>query len=361
MLKKLLINLLKDGYSIEKIIDFGPNLKEEILNEYKKLKRKKLREYQNEVITDMDKSYKTKKNYSLFWCCGLGKSIPGLEYFIKHNLKTLCICVPSIILLEQFEEYLDTYMPLVRIFKLCCEKDKEDIVTKGNDVKDLKKYLFSNLEYKIVLTTYHSTKKLVEICLDRKFDKKSKPINFINEENNYKFIFDLVIFDEAHHLVNKKAKLFTYSLLIPSKKNLFQTATPFIGETKSKYCLETSAPFQGTFNKKSLYFGIDNGYISDYRLIILKYNLELINSEYDEFQHKHLLISCLMALKSIYNNLNTKILIYCNTVKNSKIIKDYLNQLILKYNGKISEINPRGLSYNIFNDEINGKDHNRKM
>lgn len=361
MLKQLLLAALDDKQSLEEIVIKCPNLKNEIIQEYINIFKKKLRNYQTNAINDMREWFKNNNIYNLFWCCGLGKSIIGIEYFCKNKLNSLCICVPSIILIEQFEEYLSHYLPLVPIFKLCCEKDKDDLSFVPNDISELHKYLLSDLEYKIILTTYHSTKKLVKFCCDFEISAKTKALDLMDKNNNIKFEFDLTIFDESHHLVDKKSKLFSYSLLIPSKKKLFQTATPYIGETKMKYCLETSVPFKGKINRKSLYFGIDNGYISDYRLIILKYNFELINDKFNRFEHKSLLISCLMALKSIYNNLNNKILIYCNKIKNSKIIKTYLDELIVKYNGIISDINPRGLTYNIFNNEINGSDHDRSL
>ncbi len=127
------------------------------------------RDYQNEIINNVEEYFKENTKGVLSLTCGTGKTLISLWIARRMNMKNIVIIVPSILLLNQW--------------KIICDK----------------------LCIKCTITTYSSSYKL----LDKEFDFK--------------------ILDECHHAMNEKdiesEKEFKQSLLIKSKYQLGLTAT----------------------------------------------------------------------------------------------------------------------------------------
>ena len=273
-----------------------------------------LRDYQNECSEDCINYFKHGNIYQILWCCGLGKTIMSLSISKKMNINTLLIGIPSIILLNQFYNEIQNYYPNTTIFTMVSKSDVDEL----NDKKlketynnDIKKYLKSNTRYKIVLTTYHSSKKICEAT------------------NEINFKFDLGIFDEVHHLLSKKSKKFKFMLDILCNKKLLLTATPKMGnETRTNYSLESSKPFIGKSNIKTVKWAIDNNYITNYNIVILNFdnlkNIQNYDMLLDKYEDVNFIISAYMALLSIDKGISKKILIYANSIINSQ----HINELI---------------------------------
>lgn len=294
--------------------DYGGEFKKEIIINYYHINNgPDLRDYQKNCLNDMNNYFKFDKNinYKIFWICGLGKTKIMLSFFKQSKFKSLCIAVPSTVLIEQFATELSNFFPNTSIIRV-------------NDKKDnLEEYLNKNEIFKIVLTTYHSSNKLLKIC------------------NKLNFIFDCIICDEAHHLIAKNQKKFHFIMEVPTIKRIFATATPYIDkETRSCHSFSYSKQFEGKTNILTLDFGIKNKFLVDYRIIVLK----MIESyeKIKEYPDKKLASAAYMATKSIFNGLSKKILIYSNTVENSKKIKLIIDDII------------NANSEQIFNDELNG-------
>jgi len=208
----------------------------------------------------------------------------------------------------------------------------------------LKKYIKSNNRYKIVLTTYHSAQKILSIV------------------NQLNFVFDFIILDEAHHLHDKSSKVFSNILKVPFKKGLLLTATPYIGdETNKCLSLERSNCFQGASNTKSISWAIENKYIVDYNILIFNFdsndlNLDLFNC----YENKELVLAAYMAVKCIFNTISKKIIIYCNTIKNAKIVQEIIGVLLKNHCDDIKLYNPNKLKLKVGNYELNGTDSLQK-
>jgi superfamily II DNA or RNA helicase len=291
-----------------------------------------LRDYQKEAIIEAKKLFNETEltNYKLFWCCGLGKTKTALTISKQLNFKTILISLPSVLLLHQFAEELEYFYPLTKPFKYYSNAINEDLTT----------YLSSTNRYKIVLTTYHSSK------------------HILNSVKLLNFVFDFVILDEAHHLHSKDSKSYSYVLSIPYKKRLLLTATPNIGEdTEHQFSLENSDIFKGLSNTKSVSWAIDRGFITNYNIIVLNINNDDLNLDiFNWCDNKDLLLAAYMALKCIYNNKSKKIIIYCNKVDSAKQIQEIINVLISKYSDDISLFNNNNLLLDIGNYELNGTD-----
>ena len=347
---------------VRQYIDKGYTLKN-IIDEYKSYQQRKnyygefvneitvayyhinngpdLRLYQKEAVSEAIRHFECNvhSNYKLFWCCGLGKTKTAISIPKKMNCKSILIGVPNILLLNQFVDDLKVFYPLSKIFKMYSKSDLEDVNQHSNitfNNTDLIDYLYSELRYKIVVTTYHSSKTILE------------SLELVD------LIFDMVILDECHHLQAKKQKLFCHILDVPFKSRIILSATPYLDNENSKlYSLLSSEQFLGIHNTKSIAWGIENQYISNYKILVL--NLvddEISIPEFKKYDNK-LVLACFMALKSITEKQSKKMIIYTNKVENSKIIQEIINKFINNHQSLFSldiDISDIG------NYELNGKD-----
>ena len=263
----------------------------------------------------------------------LGKTKMVLSYYIKSNFNSLCIAIPSVILMEQFYKEVRYLFPLSDIYCFSSSQIVEgDRKLQSSKISDLMKYLKSTKRYKIVLTTYHSSEKLLDACY----------------KTNFKF--DLVICDEAHHLHSRDSKKFKEILNVPYRKRLLVTATPYLGkETNKKMSLEESKCFKGNSNKICLLDGINMGYITDYNIVILKFDEDI--SFVRNHENNELYISAYMALKSIFEGISKKILIYCNKVSNAKEIKNIIDETFMEVNSNVNGLNRNGKDLMLFNSD----------
>tara|TARA_B100000575_G_C23115842_1_gene645043 strand:- start:76 stop:2046 length:1971 start_codon:yes stop_codon:yes gene_type:complete len=335
-----------EGYNLYDILDNykkytdNQEFKDEIIAAYYHINNgPDLREYQIKCHKHMKEwfSNPSNKNYKIHWPCGMGKTKMVLTHCKKINYKNICIAVPSVILMEQFSNELRYLYPMTKLYCFSSNDVTEGDVKIKPSIYSLIEYLNSNNRYKIVLTTYHSSEKIAEICCQ---------INFT---------FDLIICDEAHHLHNKSTKKFKKILYVSCNKRIYVTATPYLGNDKGKMnSLETSSDFKGESSKLSLIQGIEMGYITDYQIVILQFDDDINIMKQHINIKPELVISCYMAVKAIYQGISKKILIYCNKIDNAKIIKKLINNVIEENNGRISNLNDKGIELNIFNDELNG-------
>lgn len=339
---KLLIN---EGLNLEKIIEeYKDGIFEEyiIANYYHINNGPDLRDYQIDAVNEAKETLinKNNNNYKLFWCCGLGKTKTSLSISKQLNFKTILVSVPSILLLEQFSSELIYFYPLSQIFKYYSKESTNTNIM----INNLEIYLKSSQRFKIVLTTYHSSKHILQ-CV-----------------KNLKFKFDFIILDEAHHLHSKDSKLFSYILNIPFKKRLILTATPNISnETEHTLSLEKSDIFKGKSNTKGVDWSIKNNYITDYNIIVLnmKYG-DLYSNILDLCKNTELILAAFMTLKCIFNNKSKKIIIFCNKVENSKKVKEIIGILLDKYKNDLTLFNNYNLDLDVGNYELSSNDSAEK-
>lgn len=329
---KLIITDINDGKNLEIILEENKNseFKKEIISHYYHINNgPDLRDYQQIIVNKLINYYKNCDIFKLFWCCGLGKTKTSLTIVKKMNVKKILILVPSKILISQFYEELELCFLNSEIFVNCSDYDNIDEDKFIN-------YIYKNKKKQIILSTYHSSKKILDIT----------------KKINYKF--DFIIYDESHHLIKKNSKKFIYALKIPVDKRLYLTATPYLEkETKNLYSMEESNYFKGDYDMKNINWGIKNGFITDYRIIICSIDINDIKKEilkkYED-NDKKLIISGYMAYKALITNNSNKILIYGNKVENAKIIKKIIIDII-----KFEKCES-----NIFVDELNGNNSEKE-
>lgn len=283
----------------------------------KKIKLIKPHAHQQHVLNIIKQYYEQNDIGKILWGCGLGKALLGIFIIKQLKCKSVVIGVPSNYLQKQMaNEILKIFPNRSNIIFIGSEKyDGIVVTTNKNNIK-----LFVDKkcdDCKFLITTYHSCYLLV--------DKEYK--------------FDFKIGDEAHHLVgieHDNERQFNFFHKIISKKTLFMTATEKIIDTitnKNKYTMNDENTFGKCIDLKSVCWAIENKKITDYNLVLLK-NTEqelatIINKLKINVVNKELFLSAFMTLKSIkkYNDL-THVLLYTNTMNNSELIENYINQIL---------------------------------
>lgn len=167
--------------------------------------------------------------------CGAGKTMTALWIKEKLNSSTTLVLVPSLALLKQIKnDWARHKNSFFRYVCVCSEKDidkdsKQDnievhtyelgspVTTKPFEVAD---FIAKDFD-KVVYCTYQSLEVIRDAC-------KLQP----------NFIFDLILFDEAHRTTgSKKKNIFTlahYDTNIPAKKRMYMTATPKVVDVRLK-------------------------------------------------------------------------------------------------------------------------------
>jgi superfamily II DNA or RNA helicase len=256
------------------------------------------------------------KKRLLFWTCGLGKSYMSLFIAKKINASSILICVPTKYLANQFVKSVKNIFDINPIVKY----------SDGDTINDVIKLLNSDKSHKIIISTYQSSKKILDL--------------------DYKFNFK--IGDEAHHLVTSKKEIhkntFDKFHNIRSEYELYMTATPKIlddNNSKSIYDMNDEKHFGKLIDEKSIKWAIDNKKITDYniinvicssyslRKIINKIDLKTICKNIEDTKtHYELFFSAYVALKALSEKNKTHLLIYLNKQENASIVKQIIDRLL---------------------------------
>lgn len=247
----------------------------------------------------------------IIWTCGLGKTLLSIFSVGKLLCKSVIIGVPSIYLQAQFKD------EVLRIYP-----HPENIILIGGSGKHPS---MDNIIYKIrnatldkpvfIITTYSSCKYLIHKDL----------------------IVDYKIGDEAHHLVGKlengEYRLFHN---IQSAKSLYMTATQKIVDGDNVASMNDETYFGKMIDSKTTSWAIENGYITDYRIVVLKMETVMLNYLLRQSDipssNSSLFLSSYMVVYSIFKNPRiTHILIFANQISNADCIYEYMRLLMTQH------------------------------
>lgn len=318
--------------------EFWNNFRNYLMDDEIHYERKEPREYQTRILNRAEEYYSTENNGRLYMPCGTGKSLMGVWISEKLDAKTIFISVPSIHLLsETFETWarnLNTDDEIIEYVLIGSDidKEKEDLhefklTTKVEDVNDcIEKYLNSEIDYLIVITTYQSSLILIESAKE------------------YSMVFDFGIFDEAHRTTGCEDKEFTRLIGENSivEKRLFMTATErvyngFSTKDEKVYSMSDKNVYGDVIYRYSTRMAIDGGQLVDYNIVSsyitddefsnmleTKQIINALTGMYDV----HLLFTCLMILESMKEYDFRHILVFSNTNKRALDVFDVLNSMI---------------------------------
>jgi predicted helicase len=304
--------------------------------------------YQSETLEKIKDYYNQYDIGRIIWACGLGKTFLALYTVKLLKCKKILFGVPSIYLQKQLNKEIKKLFPDSKILNIG-GNNTNDLITIQKFIKEYEK------ETKFIITTYSSSYILTGL------------------DNNY--IFDLKIADECHHLVCLDSNITSFKSYIRfhhilSTKTLFMTATAKIiyfpkylhktlnylsnddYDNNSIYSMDDEMKFGKIIDTKSIKWAIDEGKITDYKVLVLyntiteireiirkfKINTHIntlintsgnINNIENNDKLMELFVSAYMTLKSMkkYSDL-THILIYTNTTQNSDLIYEFIKLII---------------------------------
>lgn len=267
--------------------------------------------HQQYVLNKIEQSFHLNSIGKIIWACGMGKTYMMLYIIQRMKYKFILIGVPSTYLQKQLKENISEIFRNYTILYV-----GGDTPTQLHNINrnHLKKPIF-------VISTYHSCKLLLDIT------------------------FDFKVGDEAHHLVGNDSDFRNFHK-INSTHTLFMTATEKI--SNMEYSMDDSN-FGSEIDSKSIKWAIENKIITDYNILVLKNTLDDVHSIIQHSKinvsNKDLFMSCYMCLKSIiiYNDLS-HVLLYTNTIDDSELAQQYINQLLPIFN--ITQIYNKSLHSN---------------
>ena len=272
------------------------------------------RNYQSIIIKKSVTHFQNCDKGMLVLICGVGKTLISIWVIQALKSNTILIGVPNKLLLKQWENVIcDLFqnMPCLIVFG--------DIT-----IENITNFLETNQKKCIVITTYSSAHKVYTAT------------------QNTKFIFDMKINDEVHHLTSDNmllthtTKKFIQMLNIPSVKQLSLTAT--LKQLKSTCDTDIVSNdnveyFGEIIDRKCLLWAINENIICDYVIQTIITNEEqleeqLLRFSITEENDKRLFLSAFATLKSIFDGHSHHLLIYLNNKDNSSKLIQYIKMLL---------------------------------
>ena len=213
-------------------------------------------QHQVDAIDSARKALVSNDRILISMACGTGKTRVGYELGSLFGPQ-VAILVPTLALIEQTRRaWIDLGYRSDSILAVCGDDSltKDPLVT---HVDDLDFPVTSNAEAikaftesgskPLVLCTYQSISALIRSCAT----------------------FDLVIYDEAHHIAGYQHKAFSESLTIPSHRKIFLTATPRVFPLQSDCnSMDDIRVFGPRVFNYDIRDAIVDGILTDYRVII---------------------------------------------------------------------------------------------
>jgi superfamily II DNA or RNA helicase len=294
----------------------------------------------NDQTIIVNKSYeyfKVNEKGLLIIPCGVGKTLISLWITEKLNSNTILIGVPNKLLLKQWKEVI-----CVLFQNIPCL-----IVSGGVDIENIMLFLENNQKKCIVITTYSSAHKVYTAT------------------QNVRFIFNMKINDECHHLtstniqLSNTSKKYIQMLKILSFKQLSLTATLKQLENMCDDNIVVSNNnieyFGEIIDRKCLLWAIKENIICDYDVQTIETEEEqleetLLKHDIVEENDKRLFLSSFASLKSIFHGHSHHLLVYSNNKDNSLKLIKYINFLLQDNYFNIPE-----LYYSNYHSEMNSK------
>lgn len=217
--------------------------------------------HQQNALDNIKKYFDSKDNEraSIVMACAAGKTFTGLKAIEELGVKLVLIAVPALALIRQVKKEYQQNMSVPFDYICVCsdttvDKDKSKILS---NVDKIRQFLVSdeeNQNLRIVFSTYQSLKKIHMACAAT--------------TGNQSTMFDLVLCDEAHHVIEKNN--FNYFKdKIPTKKWLFMTATlPGENILDKEIPKDCTGIFGRTIYSLSCRDAIDERIISDFRVVL---------------------------------------------------------------------------------------------
>ncbi len=340
-----------------------------------------IKNHQQEALNKFHENFKNADRGKLIMACGTGKTFTALKIAEKETAEKglILFLVPSIALVGQtLKEWSEESNNPINAICICSDSQVSKKKSSQDDtdtysIEDLAlpastdiNNIIHQFEYiraskkegmTVVFSTYQSIDVIAKV------------------QQKLKFIFDLIICDEAHRttgviLKDTEEKVFTKvhdNDFIKSKKRLYMTATPRLYDENSKSKAKEEEAILCSMDDESIYgqeiyrigFGeaVDRKLLSDYKVLVLTLREDQIpkalqnaisdNNQEINTDDASKLIGCINALskrmlvdaellKNSDPNPMHKAVAFCQNIKISKKITSVFNEYKDKYYDSLS-------------------------
>ncbi|QUS55397.1 DEAD/DEAH box helicase [Pseudovibrio brasiliensis] len=336
--------------------------------------KKTPRPHQIEACEVIRERFKEHDRGKLIMACGTGKTYTGLCLMEEHagKGKLGLFLVPSLALMAQtVTEWKNDAVEDFRAFAVCSDTQVGKRKIK-DDVADIN-------VHDLVIPATTDARKLAEKTAKLPSDEMTvifatyQSIQVLNDAQQLGLPdFDLIICDEAHRTTGatlagedetKFVKVHDNGF-IKAKKRLYMTATPriFGDEVKSKAkqvdavlaSMDDEALFGPVFFKKGFGWAVENGLLSDYKVIVLAVDEAMVSRTVQnrlkdgaelKLDDATKIIGCYKALtkenliddKAGDKNPMRRALAFCKDIKSSKLIVDEFEKVVDDYLSTLAE------------------------
>ena len=363
------------------------------------LKKKTPREHQREAIAKAHEYFKTKERGKLIMACGTGKTYTALNIVEQETNKNgfILFLVPSIALLSQtLKSWLNDTTGIIYPVCICSDTSSSNVKNKNSDdtstidlpfpaTTDVKTAIYQIKQrfiqqnktggMVIIFSTYQSidvVNKIQQHLLsnaneinDNNVFQSANNTPFVKIEDKSKYIFDMIVCDEAHRTTGIKIKGTDDSAFIKvhdnkflqAKHRLYMTATPriYTEDAKKKarqgYAELCSMDDIDKYGEEIYRIGfseaVEKGLLSDYKVVVLTIGEDQIPASIQNAiadkgteistDSASKLIGCINALskRMTLDSLDLKevdpgfmhtALAFCSNIKTSKAITNIFNK-----------------------------------
>ena len=363
------------------------------------LKKKTPREHQREAIAKAHEYFKTKERGKLIMACGTGKTYTALNIVEQETNKNgfILFLVPSIALLSQtLKSWLNDTTGIIYPVCICSDTSSSNVKNKNSDdtstidlpfpattdvntaIYQIKQRFIQQNKIGgmvIIFSTYQSidvVNKIQQHLLsnaneinDNNVFQSANNTPFVKVEDKSKYIFDMIVCDEAHRTTGIKIKGTDDSAFIKvhdnkflqAKHRLYMTATPriYTEDAKKKarqgYAELCSMDDIDKYGEEIYRIGfseaVEKGLLSDYKVVVLTIGEDQIPASIQNAiadkgteistDSASKLIGCINALskRMTLDSLDLKevdpgfmhtALAFCSNIKTSKAITNIFNK-----------------------------------
>lgn len=376
------------------------------------LKKKTPREHQRKAIALAHEYFKTKERGKFIMACGTGKTYTALNVVEQETNKNgfILFLVPSIALLSQtLKSWLNDTTGIIYPVCICSDTSSSKVKSKNSDSDDtstidlpfpattnvdtaiyqIKQRFIQQSKtggMVIIFSTYQSidvVHKIQQHLLsnaneinDNNIFQSANNTPFVKIEDKSKYIFDMIVCDEAHRTTGIKIKGTDDSAFVKvhdnkflqAKHRLYMTATPriYTEEAKKKarqgYAELCSMDDIEKYGEEIYRIGfseaVEKGLLSDYKVVVLTIGEDQIPASIQNAiadkgteistDSASKLIGCINALskRMTLDSLDLKevdpgfmhtALAFCSNIKTSKAISNIFNNYADDYYNSLSK------------------------
>lgn len=357
-----------------------------------------IKSHQQEALNKFHEHFKNAARGKLIMACGTGKTFTALKIAEKETAEKglILFLVPSIALVGQtLKEWSEESNNPINAICICSDSQ---VSKKKSSQDDTDTYSIEDLALPASTDIKNITHQFDYIKASKKegmtvvFSTYQSIDVIAKVQQRLKFIFDLIICDEAHRttgviLKDTEEKVFTKvhdNDFIKSKKRLYMTATPRLYDENSKSKAKEEEAILCSMDDESIYgqevyrigFGeaVEKRLLSDYKVLVLTLREDQIpkalqsaiseNNQEINTDDASKLIGCINALskrmlidaellKNSDPNPMHKAVAFCQNIKISKKITSVFNEYKDKYYNSLSS-KERQVVVDIKSDHIDG-------